>query len=130
MPPHDYHLITRWRVRASLEQVYGILIRADHYPLWWSQAFLDARELPGGHPGGERVGCFLTKGYLPYTLSFRARVSERRFPHGFAIETGGDFEGRGVCSFARRGAWVHATYDWRVRVTKPLIRYASFLLKV
>jgi hypothetical protein len=129
MPAHDYHLITHWRVRARLEDVYGILIRPEHYPLWWPEVFLDASEKPGQPAVDGRTACFHVKGYLPYTLRFQARVPERRQPHGFTIDVSGDFNGRGVWSFRQRGSWVDTTYDWRVRVTKPLVQRLSFLLK-
>jgi hypothetical protein len=129
MAAHDYHLITHWRVRARLEDVYNVLIRPEHYPFWWPKVFLDVRELPGEWLTGDRVACFHVKGYLPYTLRFQARVPERRFPHGFTIETTGDFNGRGLWSFEQHGDCVHTTYDWQVRVTKPIVRYASLLLK-
>jgi hypothetical protein len=62
-------------------------------------------------------------------LRIQARVAERRYSHGFTVEVRGDSHGRGDWSFERRGDWGHTTYDGQLRVTKPLIRFGSFLLK-
>src|SRR5262249_35716482 len=64
----------------------------------------------------------LTKGWLPYTLSWGFRVVESRYPHGFSIEAEGDLAGRGVWTFEERGTFVHVTYDWQVSPEKPLLR--------
>jgi hypothetical protein len=54
---------------------------------------------------------------------------ETRYPAGFTIEATGDFLGRGIWTFEQEGDWVNATFDWRLRAEKPLLRYLSFLLK-
>ena len=56
-------------------------------------------------------------------------MAERRYSHGFTVQVRGDFHGRRAWSFERRGDWGHTTFDGQVRVTKPLIRSRSFLLK-
>ena len=130
MAAHDYHLITHWRVRSSLEEVYGILINPRDYPRWWPEVFLRAQEVRHGDAvGASRTARFNVRGYLPYSLWFQAEVVEARFPFGFTTEVNGDFNGRGIWTFQKAGPWVFTTFDWRVRVTKPLIRLFSFLVK-
>jgi hypothetical protein len=70
-----------------------------------------------------------TKGWLPYTLRWRLRVSETNRPYGSTIEATGDLTGRGVWSFQQDGHMVNVTYHWQVAADKPLRRYLSFLLK-
>lgn len=41
----------------------------------------------------------------------------------------GDLEGNGRWTFARDGAAVLITYDWRVHATKPLLSRLGWLLK-
>jgi hypothetical protein len=41
----------------------------------------------------------------------------------------GDFVGRGIWSFQQEGEWTVATYDWKIRADKPLLRALSPLLK-
>lgn len=70
-----------------------------------------------------------TKGWLPYTLDWELEVVESRYPHGSTIAAHGDFEGRGTWTIEQDGAAVLATYDWRIRAEKPLLRRLSFLMR-
>lgn len=130
MASNDYHFITRWRVAGTVEEVSALLADAADLPRWWPAVYLDVRVLrPGGPDGVGREVELFTKGWLPYTLRWRFRVTANRAPHGFALEARGDFVGRGVWSFAQEGAEVAITYDWRISAEKPLLRALSFLLK-
>jgi len=85
-------------------------------------------EPPDARGVGRRVRV-LTKGWLPYTLSWDFVVTESRYPHGFSITASGDFEGTGVWTFAQENNDVAIVYDWRIRAEKPLLRALSFVLK-
>jgi hypothetical protein len=130
MAASDYHLITRWHVPGQMEDVYTILSNARSYTRWWSDVFLDVRELDSPRkPGmGPEVSVY-SKAFLPYTLRWRARVIEARPPLGFTLEAAGDFVGRGTWSLRQEGRGVEIVFDWKVRVHKPLLRRLSFLLK-
>ena len=130
MPANDYHFVTRWRVRGRVEEVADILSDATELPRWWPSVYLDVRVVEPGDARrvGEEVSLY-TKGWLPYTLRWRLRIVESRHPHGFTLDAYGDFVGRGVWTLAQHGPWVDATYDWRVRATKPLLAAWSPLLK-
>ena len=72
----------------------------------------------------------LTKGWLPYTLGWEFEVVESRYPHGFTIVASGRLRRPGRLDVrAGRPLRRHATYDWRLRAEKPLLRNLSFLLK-
>jgi hypothetical protein len=43
---------------------------------------------------------------------------ESRHPYGFTIDANGDFEGRGVWTFAQHAGLVHVTFDWRIRAAR------------
>jgi hypothetical protein len=92
-------------------------------PRWWPSVYLQVTE---PEPG---VFHLHTKGWLPYTLRWSFRVTERRHPHGFRLEAWGDFNGSGIWTFAPDGRFTDITYDWRIRADKPLLRYLSFLFK-
>jgi hypothetical protein len=96
--------------------IYSVYLRVDE---------LEPIELPDG--GGRRVR-LLTKGWLPYTLTWDLTVIESRYPHGFTIEATGDFEGAGVWEFQQDGNFVNVRYHWRVRAEQPLLRSLSFVL--
>ncbi|HEU4792349.1 MAG TPA: SRPBCC family protein [Nitrolancea sp.] len=130
MARDDYHLVTRWRVLGTVEEVTEVLRRGTDFPRWWPAVYLDVRELdPGDENGLDAVIDLHSKGWLPYTIRWRSRAVEVRHPWGFTIEATGDFVGHGVWTFEQDSDWVNVTYDWRVRTTSPLLRYGAVLFK-
>ena len=130
MATNDYHFITTWRVKATLEEINTIIGDALSLPRWWPSVYLDIKEVvPGRTDGIGRIISLYTKGWLPYTLKWQFRVTEARYPHGFALEAWGDFVGRGIWTFAQDGDQVNVTYDWKIVAAKPLLKYFSFIMK-
>jgi hypothetical protein len=130
MSTNDYHFITHWRVKSTLEEVYNILSDTLEFPRWCPSVYLSVTEVHSG--GADHIGRVMqmhTKGRLPYTIRWFSRLAESNRPYGFTIEASGDFQGRGVWTFSKDGRHVKITYDWRVRAGKPLLKYLSFLLK-
>ena len=119
----EFRFLSQWRVLGTVGDVAGVLGDVREFARWWPSVYLDVDELePGGEGGvGKRVR-LRTKGWLPYTLYWDLRVTESRHPHGFVIEAQGDLAGRGEWTFEQAGAWTIASYDWRVRAEKPLLR--------
>ncbi len=130
MVSNDYHFITHWRVKASLDEVTAIISDAESLPCWWPSVYLAVRQLEPGdaHGIGRRIALY-TKGWLPYTLRWEFVVTESRLPHGLRLEAQGDFVGRGIWSFTADGEWVDITYDWQIQAEKPLLKRLSPLLK-
>jgi len=127
---NDYHFITHWRVRATVEEVSEILEHAEDLPRWWPSVYLDVKEIEPGVTGGiGKIVSLYTKGWLPYTLRWKFRVTDSNKPYGFALEAFGDFQGRGIWKFEQQGEWVDVEYDWKIRADKPLLRALSFALK-
>ncbi len=126
----DYHFVTHWRVKGSREEVFTIIDNAPDLVRWWPSVYLEVQELePGDARGIGKVVALYTKGWLPYTLRWQFRVTEKVFPERMALEAFGDLRGRGRWTFIQDGPWVRVTYDWDIRADKPLLRYLSFLLK-
>lgn len=130
MASNDYHFITTWRVKATLQEINDIIGHALDLPRWWPSVYIDVRELERGDERGVgKVIDLYTKGFLPYTLRWQFRVTESRHPHGFTLEAWGDFVGRGIWTFEPVGDEVVITYDWKIRADKPLLRHLSFVMK-
>jgi hypothetical protein len=130
VPANEYHVETNWQVGGTVQEVYDVISDDEHLVEWWPAAFLRCDLVESGQPGG--VGKTLrvvTKGWLPYTIDWRQRVTETREPYGLSIETWGDFAGRGVWTFVQNGPNVDVHFDWRIAADKPLLRYLSPLLK-
>jgi len=130
MTDNDYQFITHWRVGGTCSEVADILGDGSSLSRWWPAVYLEVAEIepPRADGLGRRIRA-VTKGWLPYTLRWEFVVVESRYPYGLSIEASGDFDGRGVWTFAQDGPFVDVTYDWRIRAEKPLIRRLSFLLK-
>ena len=130
MSSNEYHYITHWRVKGTAEEVSEILSQATDLVRWWPSVYLDVREEEAGDEYGiGKVIHLYTKGWLPYTLRWSFRVTESKYPYGFALEAWGDFAGRGIWTFEQKGDSVDITYDWKIRADKPLLKYLSFLMK-
>ncbi len=126
----DYRFVTRWRVRGQITDVADVISDAEGLPRWWPAVYLDVRELEAGEPSGVgKVIDLYTRGWLPYTLRWRFRVTESDYPANLAIEATGDFSGAGRWTFAQDGDFTDVTYDWRIRANKPLLRRLSWLMK-
>jgi hypothetical protein len=130
MATNDYHFVTHWRVQGTVEEVSQILADAPDLVRWWPSVYLAVKELEHGDDRG--VGKYVdlyTRGWLPYTLRWRFRVTESRYPHGFTIVAEGDFNGRGIWTLEQDGEWANITYDWMIRADKPLLRNFSVFMK-
>jgi hypothetical protein len=125
-----FQYVDRWRVQGRIEDVADILADGAGYAHWWPSTYLDVRVTQPGnaHRIGE-VGVIRAKGWLPYTIEFTGRVVENRYPHGYTLETVGEFSGRGTWTIDADGPWVNATFHWAVRGHKPLWRWFTFLLR-
>jgi hypothetical protein len=129
MSTNDYHFITNWRIRGTIEEVATIIADARDLTRWWPAVYLDVQVLaPGDERGQGQVVSLYTKGWLPYTLRWQFRVSEVG-ARSVTIEAWGDFVGRGIWTFEQHGEWASVTYDWKIRADKPLLRRLSFLMK-
>lgn len=127
---NQYRFITRWRMRATAEEVFAILSQPVEYPRWWPSVCLTVREVKAGDPTGKgREVRLQTKGWLPYTMQWNARTVDSRPPYAITIAASGDFTGRGIWSIVSDGEFVDVTFDWKLSAEKPLLRYLSFLLK-
>ena len=130
MSSNDYHYITHWRIKGTVEEVSEVLSQATDLVRWWPSVYLGVREgAPGDEHGIGKVIHLYTKGWLPYTLRWSFQVTQSKYPHGFALEAWGDFVGRGIWTFEQNCEWADITYDWKIRADKPLLKYLSFLMK-
>lgn len=130
MGTNAYHFVSHWRVEGSVQEVSAIIEDAACLTQWWPSVYLDLTiEEPGDEHGVGKVVALYTKGWLPYTLRWRLRVTESRSPFGLSVEAWGDFVGQGVWTFAQSAQHVDITYDWRIVADKPLLRSLSFLLR-
>jgi hypothetical protein len=127
---NEYHFITNWRVEGTLREINEILGNGPDLVRWWPSVYLEVKQVQQGDSNGIGAEIDLyTKGWLPYTLRWKARNIETHHPHGWTLQATGDFDGRGIWTFEQDGAFVNLAYDWKLRADKPLLRNLSFIMK-
>ncbi|MGH9177488.1 MAG: SRPBCC family protein [Acidimicrobiales bacterium] len=125
-----YEFVTTWRVPGSIGEVKAVLSDAEALARWWPSVYLDVVVIDSGAPDAVgRTVDLHTKGWLPYTLRWRLRITEPVTDAGFALAATGDLEGQGRWTFRQDGPEVVIVYDWRVSATKPSLRRLSWLLR-
>jgi len=127
----EYHFITNWKIRGNAREVAEVLGDPLGLARWWPSVYLDVRELEPGDPETHvgRVIDLYTKGWLPYTLRWRFKVTESWGARGFTLVADGDFVGTGVWTLEQKGELVDVQYDWRIKADKPLLRYGTFIFR-
>src|SRR3954471_18152706 len=127
---NDYAFLTHWRVEGTCGEVADILGDPLDLPRWWPSVYLRVDELrPADAKGLGGRARLHTKGWLPYTLTWESELIETRYPYGYSLTATGDFEGRGIWTFAQDAAFVDIIYDWQLSAEKPLLRTLSPVLK-
>ena len=130
MPANEYQFVTRWRLPGTVEQVSDLLGDTETIVRIWPSLYSRAAVVEeGGEHGVGKVLRVETRGHLPYTLRWSFRITESRHPYGYSIEAWGDMVGHGVWTFEPDGDATRATYVWRVRTEKPLLKWLSPILK-
>ncbi|MDP1805346.1 MAG: hypothetical protein Q8K72_09285, partial [Acidimicrobiales bacterium] len=119
MATDDYHFITEWRAAATIEEVKDVLGDAPSLTRWWPAVYLELTEVEPGGLGGVGLAVDLhTKGWLPYTLQWRLRITEPMTDAGFALSAEGDLEGTGERTFRQEGPEVVIINDSQVHASK------------
>src|SRR6476646_6484410 len=130
MPSNEYQFLSRWRVEATCGEVADVIGDPLALVRWWPAVYLAVEEIAPARADGTGARVRLhTRGWLPYTLRWEFEVVESRYPYGLTLVATGDFDGRGVWTFAQDGPFVDVSYDWRISAEKPLLRNLSAVLK-
>lgn len=126
-----YHMMTNWQVEADIREIWDILTHPEALSRWCPSVYIRTTIIEAGDPdtGIGRTLDLYTKGWLPYTLRWQACVTDVNEPHGYTITADGDFIGRGIWTFKQVGSVVDTTYDWKIEVTKPLLKYFTPILR-
>lgn len=131
MAANEYVFVTHWRLKGSIDRIFQMVSDGMGYPRWWSQVYLKAEQVAPGD--ANRIGQtvrFLSKGKLPYTISWTSRRTEfDPIKRRVVFRAEGDFDGWAIWSVEQQGDEVVATLDWRLKAEKPLLRILSPVLK-
>jgi hypothetical protein len=110
----SYRFVTRWRIPASIDDVWVVLDAADRYGEWWP-AFVEFRDMtPGTHGVGSRSK-HVVKGVLPYSLRYVTVVTHYAPPHEVGYDATGELVGCGRFTVDSDGDETQVTFYWNVR---------------
>jgi Polyketide cyclase / dehydrase and lipid transport len=134
---NEYHFVTTWRIAATPDEITAVLGDAEGLARWWPSVYLEVRVLEAGDEQGlGKVVDLWTKGFLPYTLRWRFKVTESDPPTGFRLDAEGDFVGRGIWTLREEvgqgqpgGPLTSVTYDWLVIAEKGVLKRLSPIMK-
>jgi hypothetical protein len=130
MKPVEFHIVSAWHIRGSVDEVFGVVNKPQEFTRWWPDVYLRVEEIEAGDENGVgRVLGLCTRGILPYTLNWRATAIRVEKPAHLVIDAEGDLRGRGEWLFRQRGPYVRVDYDWRVVAGKAWMRLLAPLLK-
>jgi len=128
MTLNDYHLVNRWHVQGTVEEVQAIINNPSEYARWWSVAWRSVQILePGDVHGSGCVFEVTIKGWLPYSLHVKLCYAEVQ-PGRIKVTSQDDLDGSGLWIFEQDGLWTRVTFEWYVRVTS-FERFLSYLFK-
>ncbi|MFN8222797.1 MAG: SRPBCC family protein [Gaiellales bacterium] len=124
-----YSFTDRWRIAGSAEEIYALLSCPRDYPTWWGEAFLSGDGDDGPAAPGKKAR-LLTRGWLPYTLTWELECVDAVAPYRLDSRITGDFVGRGVWTITPRADDAcEVVLEWTVDVRKPLVRNLTPLLR-
>ncbi len=126
----SFRIASNWVVTATPEEVAEILSEPLAITRWWSSVFMDGELIEHGDELGK--GCTVrlyTKGLLPHTFQFIARIIDSDAKSSIIVETCGDFNGRGEITLTPHGRKLHVHVLWTVDVKQPYIRPLLGLFK-
>jgi hypothetical protein len=128
---YPYEIESRWRVLGAIGDVYAVLTDAEALPRWWPEAYSRVAVVAEGDPatGVGQVTDIVTRGVLPYDVTWRLEVLETRAPELIWVKASGDVIGLGTWRLAESDGAVELGYLWRVRVDKPWMRAFERVLK-
>jgi uncharacterized protein YndB with AHSA1/START domain len=114
----NYLFVTTTEVAAPIERVWPEVSRPDRWATWWPGLEAVTELEPGD---ADHVGAleeFTFKSRLPYTLSFRGRITRVDALQRMDVEAVGELEGVAVYELEDLGSRTRMTLTWRVKTTK------------
>ena len=130
-PKPDFEIVTKWKLDAHPEELTEIVLDPDQLQFWCPNVFMRGELVDRGDANGLGMTIRLhTKGWLPHSFFFIAKITALVPHQSMTISVQGDFNGAGYMDVSEvsPGKCV-ANLAWRVNVSQPYIRYFVRALK-
>ena len=113
----SYRFVSIWRLQAPIARVFAEIDDAEAWPQWWPSIRRVERL---GSGGDDKIGALYDMtfiGRLPYTLTFKLRVSDRQPPTSIVGVATGELDGVGEWTLWTEEDWTVVRYVWTIRTT-------------
>lgn len=123
MGRHEFNIDSTWHLIGKIDEIQSVLEDPLSLTEWWSPVFMKGELL--SQTGGDLENLtarFYTKGLLPHTFQFTARIIAHDKNSGIEIHTWGDFDGIGTISALEHGEETYVSVNWTVLVRQPYLR--------
>ena len=127
----DFEITTQWELEARPEELTDIVLDPDQLQFWCPNVFMRGELVHKGAADGLGMTIRLhTKGWLPHSFFFIARIAELVPHRSMTISVQGDFNGAGYMDVSETSpGHCVANLTWRVDISQPYIRYFVRVLK-
>jgi uncharacterized protein YndB with AHSA1/START domain len=114
----DYRFVTEWDIDAPIARVWEQIEQPENWAGWWP-GLEQVREIePGDEVGAGALKELEFRSFLPYSLSFRGRMTDVVPPRLLRIEAAGELDGTGTYELSESGDGTSASFTWEVRTNK------------
>jgi len=127
--PDQYQFITRWQIKAPVEDVWDAIYDSLEWPQWWKGVVAVTEHAKGDESGINGIRDYTWRSVLPYQLTFRSRLVEIELYKKMRGIAFGELEGEGTWHFYEKDGITYIQYDWTVFTNKAWMNALSFMLK-
>lgn len=122
-PRCDFEVTTRWWLDASPVELTAVALEPELLDRWCSSVFMYGELIDRGAPDGLGMTLRLhTKGFLPHSFFFVARIVDVIPDRFMRVAVTGDFEGVGDVSLMPDGDGCQFELRWRIALKHPWLR--------
>lgn len=124
-----YSFVTRWQIKAPLQEVWDAIYNSLEWPQWWKGVLSVIEIKKNDDTGVNGIRHYTWKSLLPYKLTFNMKLIEKKPLQSLKGIAFGELEGDGEWLFTEQDGVVDVQYNWNIVTTKKWMNTFSFLLK-
>lgn len=123
-----YRFITTWHIDRPITEVWEILIKFEHWPMWWKNIKHVRLEKPKNKQD-KFIFHFTWKGVLPYSLTFPVTITNLELMRRIEGKAQGDLEGKGICDITSTKTQTTIIFTWDVTTKKRWMNLVAPIAK-
>lgn len=125
-----FRLHSLWELDSEIDEALAIFHDMDAMVDWWSAAFMRMEVMePGGADSIGKTVRLHTKGWLPHSFQFMARIKAGETATTVGIDVAGDFHGEALMAMEKVGGRLMLAFDWHIHVDHPWVRFVAALVR-